>query len=133
MTADVRQSKPRRDTRNGKIKYVRLWVSDLLADTYRLTPAALGAYMRLFAATVLSKAPLRDDVASIVTIARVSKHAWKSIRAELLDAGVIEIIDGNIHDPRALRAIDEFQNRSRVGAENVAERWNVVVLKDAES
>ncbi|MBI5618791.1 MAG: DUF1376 domain-containing protein [Gammaproteobacteria bacterium] len=117
------QTLPRRDPRNGQIKYTRLWISDLLADTYRLTPAALGVYMRLYCASISAQAPLRDDPRVILPIAGASRGTWNKLRVELLAAGVLEVVGGLLHDRRAEKAIKEFQAASRRNRGNVARRY----------
>jgi uncharacterized protein YdaU (DUF1376 family) len=132
--ADHITTTTRRDPRNGQIRFTRIWISDLLAETYRLSPAAMGAYMRIYAAIVTSQEPLRDDTKSLVRITGITRRAWRTIRDELLDTGVLHLVDGHLHDPRAQRAIDEFRERSRRNRGNVAHRYRVIQsLEDAAS
>jgi len=124
----------RPDPRNGQIKYIKLWVRDLLADTSHLSPIALASYVRLFMHTVLAQAPLPDKPGALSRVTGLTVGKWKTARAELLDAGVIESIDGCLHDRRAQKAIDEFREASGRNRSNVGKRYQVIDgLKDAQA
>lgn len=125
---------PRPDRRNGQIRYARIWISDLISDSYRLSPTAMGAYVRIYCAIVTAQAPIIDDAKTVGAITGTTRRAWRGIRDELLAVGVLDLIDGHLHDPRAQRAIDEFQAASRRNRNNVEHRYRVVAdLEDSAS
>lgn len=130
MTSDLK----RLDRRNGRIKYVRIWVRDLLADTYRLSPAALGAYIRIFLACIDAQdAYITDDDARKAVSPGTTRRAWVAFRGELLAANVFELVDGRLYDPRVGPCLADFRAASRRNTRNVQRRWGVVNgLKDAE-
>ena len=133
ITKSQSSERTRRDPRNGQIRYVRLFIPDLLGDTYRLTNSELGAYMRLYGAACQAQECLIDDPKFIANIVLTSPQKWIKIREALLAAGVIEIIDGLLYDRRARKAIDEFQLASKRNRANVANRYGVLDgLKDAD-
>lgn len=127
-------SSRRPDPRNGKIRYVRLWVRDLQADTYRLSPAAMGAYTRIFLACISGQsAHITDDDARKAVSPGTTRRAWSNLRAELLAANVIELVDGRLYDPRVDPCLADFRAASERNRGNVAQRWTVVQgLKDAK-
>lgn len=124
----------RPDRRNGRIKYVRIWVRDLLADTYRLSPAALGAYVRIFLACIDAQdGHISDDDARKAVSPGTTRRAWSKLRAELLAANVLELVDGRLYDPRVDPCLADFRAASKRNRGNVAQRWTVVHgLKDAK-
>lgn len=124
----------RPDPRNGKVRYVRLWVRDLQADTYRLSAAALGAYVRVFLACISDQsAHISDDDARKAVGPGTTRRAWSKLRAELLAANVLELVDGRLYDPRVDPCLADFRAASKRNRGNVAQRWTVVHgLKDAK-
>lgn len=128
-------SHKRPDRRNGRIRYVRLWVRDLTADTCRLSPAALGAYVRIFLACIAGQdAHINDEDARKAVSPGTTRRAWVALRAELVAANVLELVDGRLYDPRVEPCLTEFRAASTRNTGNVQRRWAVVGgLRDAQS
>lgn len=116
-------TQPRRDPRNGKIKWFKFWTVEVRGRTSTLAPAAFGAYVRLLAHYLDTQSPLPDD-AKLARIAGLRMHEWPAVRDELLD--VFDLVDGHLHDDYAERCIAEFRNRSKIGAANVRARYQTV-------
>ena len=108
---------------------------DLLADTYRLSPAALGAYCRIFLACIDHQdAYIGDDEARKAVSPGTTRRAWVALRGELLAANVLELVDGRLYDPRVEPCLADFRAKSTRNRSNVGKRWRVIGggLKDAE-
>lgn len=135
--APPRKPQARRDPRNGQIRYVRMWISDFIADTHLLSHTAAGVYIRLFWAAVSAQEHVADDPAYIVKLIAITQKDWTRYREELIDFGVLELIDGRLYDRRAQKAIDEFRKASNRNKGNVESRYATpakdVHLKDAAS
>lgn len=118
--ADPTRLRPKA-TRAGQIRYVRWWLTEQAGRTTNLSPAALGAYLRLFTEYLRRQEPLPDDPRILAKIARVPRRAWPDIREELAD--VFEVIDGRITDEYADRCIAEFRATSERNRRNVSSRY----------
>lgn len=120
------------DPRNGRIKYVRLWINEMRGRMSSLSVEARGAYVSLLLEYWNRQAPLPDDSKLLCRITSVSKRDWPGIRDELLE--VFNLVDGHLVDEYADRCISEFLVASARGKANVRRRYDVVDgLKDVAS
>ena len=118
------ENQRRRDPRNGKIRFVKLWVNEMCGRTATLTPAAHGAYERLLYEYLKRQAPLPDDERLLRRITGVSRRDWPDIRDELCD--IFDLVDGYLVDEYAEKAIAEFRAKSTRNRGNVEQRFNVI-------
>lgn len=98
------------DSRNGRIVWVQLFVDSFRGRISMLSPAAAGAYIRLFLAYVSNKGPLPDDNKRLAKLAGMNAKEWNAARDEIAD--VMQVRDGFFHDDLADERIATFQNRS---------------------
>ena len=121
--------RPRIDSRNGKIRYAKLWITEMRGRVGALSPLARGAYFMLLFEYLNRQQPLPDDEKLLRRISGVDKVDWDDIRTELLT--VMDLVDGNLNDEYAERCIAEFRDASKRGKSNVRLRYAVVGgLKD---
>ena len=117
------------DPRNGKIRFAKLWITEMRGRVGALSPLARGAYFMLLFEYLNRQQPLPDDEKLLRRISGVDKVDWDDIRTELLT--VMDLVDGNLHDEYAERCIAEFRDASKRGKSNVRLRYAVVGgLKD---
>lgn len=130
--APASQNQLRRDPRNGRIRYINLWLIEFRGRTATLSPAAVGAYLRLLTEYALRQEPLADDAKALCRISGIARRDWAAIRDELLD--VFELVDGVLVDDYVEKRIEEFRAASKRGRSNIAKRYGVIDgLKDAQS
>lgn len=110
----------RPDARNGRIAWVRLFLKEFRGHTGVLTPAGVGAYMRLLIAYLEQQEPLEDDDRRLARIVGVSLTEWKKLRPEIED--VMDVRDGHFHDQLADERIRHFKDVSATNRANVASR-----------
>lgn len=115
-------SRPR-DPRNGRIKYVRLWITEMAGRTASLSPAANGAYWRIFQHHIATQTPLPDDRKLICRITGVAPAEWPNLREELLV--ILDLVDGCFRDEYAEKCIAEFRAASTRNRRNVSARYQV--------
>lgn len=123
---------PRRDLRNGRPKYIQLWLIETRGRLALLSAAARGAYLSLLIEYCLTQAPLTDNAKVLCRISGIAKRDWPSIREELLE--VFDLVDGSLVDDYADRRIAEFKAASTKGKANARKRVYVVTgLRDVAS
>lgn len=108
------------DRRNGHIVWVRLFLKTFRGHTGMLTPAGLGAYMRLLLAYLEQQGPLKDDDRRLARIVGVNVTEWKKLRPEIVD--VMEVRDGFLHDEIGDERIAHFQEISGTNKANAESR-----------
>ena len=130
--APASQNQPRRDPRNGKIRYAKLWINEMRGRVASLSPAARGAYLSLLLEYLTQQGPLEHDDKLLIRITGVPKRDWPGIFIELL--GVFDLVNGELVDEYGDRCIAEFNAASKRGRANIGHRYGVVDgLKDAQS
>lgn len=93
------QNQPRRDPRNGRIRYVTLWINEMRGHVASLSPAARGAYLSLLLEYLTQQGPLEHDNKLLIRICGVPKRDWPGIFIELL--GVFDLVNGELVDEYA--------------------------------
>lgn len=111
---------------SGEIYWVRLHLGDLALDTMSLSPQALGAYIRLYLHAVRHQSPIADDPRACMATTGCASAQWRRIRVDLVNAGLLETIDGELRDRRAEDAIANFRAMSVRNRENIRKRWQTV-------
>lgn len=114
----------RRDPRRGRMTWITWWRTEQLGRTRAMSPAALGAYVRLLSEYVERQGPLPENDKLLSRIAGVSKRDWPGIRTELDD--VYDVVDGHLVDAYAEREIARFRIRSARGTDNRTRRFAVM-------
>ena len=86
----------RNDSRNGRIIWVQIFIQSFRGRISVLSPAGVGAYIRLFLAYLDEQGPLPDDDRKLARIVGVTLKEWKQVRPEIEDVMVVR--DGFFHD-----------------------------------
>lgn len=115
---------PRPDKRNGKIRYAKLWITEMRGRFSSLSPAARGAYISTLLEYLTQQHPLPDDEKVLRRICGVDHCDWAEVRAELLT--VFDLVDGDLHDEYADRCIAEFRTASNRNKGNAKTRYAVI-------
>ena len=121
----------RSDNRNGRIVWVQLFIQSFRGRLSVLSPAGVGAYMRLFLAYLDQQGPLADEDRKLARIVGVTMKEWKQLRPEVED--VMEVRDEHFHDDIADERIAKFKDRSGTNkqtaeARHAAEKQPLTVI-----
>jgi uncharacterized protein YdaU (DUF1376 family) len=117
---------PRSDPRNGTIRFVHVWLCDLIANTHSLSAAAMGAYVRLWIEMLRRKGPIADDPKALARITGLSRAGWAAARKELLECPDLSLDQGEWHSSTAADRISYFETRSMRNRRNITKRWGTV-------
>ena len=135
-TSTASNQPPRRDPRNGRVRYVKLWITEMRGRIATLSPLARGAYFTLLLEALHQQKTLtfltKKDEKFLRLITGISPQKWSSVFSELL--GVCDLADGKFVDEYAERCLREFQEASNRNSANIGRRYAVIVgLKDSQS
>lgn len=118
--------------------WMPLYWADLLTDTVHLSPAELGAYMRLIGRYWVSGEPLPDDAARLRRITGMSEREWSASRDALRDLFTVE--DGVWRHGRVeaelADAKEKYERRASAGKRGGQAKANnnaVAMLEQCES
>lgn len=114
----------RRDSRLGRPKWFRLFINEFLGRTMMLSPAALGAYVRLVCRIVHQQGPIPDRDRDLARAASMRLDEWHEVKPEL--AEVMTVTADGWTDDLAEDRIAYFRERSEVNSRNAARRYHVV-------
>lgn len=122
----TRHGLPRPNLRNGQIRYVHIWLCDLIANTHSLSTTAMGAYTRLWIEMLRQQGPIQDDPRRLMQITGLSRAGWAAVRKALLECPDLSLIEGAWHSDSAANRVAYFENRSEQNRRNVKKRWGTV-------
>lgn len=90
--------------------WFKCWSHNWLRGTRRLDPYARGCYWDLICLIHENGGPIDDDAFFIASELHITQRKWKAVRAKLIDAGKITVLDGKLSNKRAEIELNDGQN-----------------------
>lgn len=113
------------------LPYFMLYTKDFISATSHMSPAEVGAYLRLLCAAWVAEpcATVPDDDEKLRRTAGADKEEWAQIKANVLEKFERDArFEGRLMNKRLRLTFEEFEEhreiQSRRGKKGAAKRWD---------
>lgn len=115
-----------------KVRYIEHHPDEWLVGVAGLTPEQNGIYRTICDLIASTGGPIPADDERLFRIIKANRSRINRVISELEVAQKLERSDGKLTQKRVISELERAENRSKIGRDRVAKRWNIKGLDDTD-